>query len=570
MEQSGVSVGDYLAILRRRKRPLVVSVTVLLLIIAGVAISIPPTYEAKATILIQQPNIPDDLVRSTVAAFTDQRLEVIDRRVLAAENLRRIIEKHDLYADERKNGGTEAAISDMRSNIEMMRITGTEIDSRTSRSVEVTVAFTVLYRNESPELAQKVVSELANHYLEENARLREEDTVGTSGFLQAEAERLGAEVSSLEKKLAKFKEEHAQRLPEYTDVNIQMMERTDSEIRDTQRQIQAVMERKIFLEAQLVQIPPYATETEGAASRLVTLQAEYAAAAARYSSSHPDLIRMRNEIASLQREVGGVSTPSISESELARLRDEIGAARQKYSEDHPDVKRLKASIARLQEVVEAERRSSRPSRVVNPDNAAYVQIQAQLEAADAELRSLEARLADLNAKYSSFVDRVYQAPGVEREYLALTRDYDNALRNYRDIRAKQMEAQLAVELEQDRKGERFAMIEPPSVPSTPTGPGPLAIMLVGSVMSFGVGIGTVAIIEFMDRSVRNAKQVMAILGAPPLVGIPYIPNNGDFRRRMWSVSLGLLALISAALVLAALYLHYRVTPLPALVATLLA
>ena len=54
------------------------------------------------------------------------------------------------------------------------------------------------------------------------------------------------------------------------------------------------------------------------------------------------------------------------------------------------------------------------------------------------------------------------SPQIEKQYRELSRDYENARAKYQEIRAKQMEAQTAQNLETDRKGERFTLIEPPT------------------------------------------------------------------------------------------------------------
>jgi len=66
--------------------------------------------------------------------------------------------------------------------------------------------------------------------------------------------------------------------------------------------------------------------------------------------------------------------------------------------------------------------------------------------------------------------RLTRMPQVEREYVNLKRDYENSQMRYRELKAKQMEAEVGQQLEKERKGERFSLIDPPQLPEKPSSP----------------------------------------------------------------------------------------------------
>ena len=68
----------------------------------ALAVLLPPTYQSTATILIEQQEIPQELVRSTITSFADQRVQVISQRVMTSQNLLQIIDRYNLYPDARK------------------------------------------------------------------------------------------------------------------------------------------------------------------------------------------------------------------------------------------------------------------------------------------------------------------------------------------------------------------------------------------------------------------------------------------------------------------------------------
>jgi hypothetical protein len=179
-------------------------------------------------------------------------------------------------------------------------------------------------------------------------------------------------------------------------------------------------------------------------------------------------------------------------------------------------------------------------------NPAYVQLETQLQAAESELSSLKSIRDELKGKISDFEERLMQSPQVERKYRNLTRDYENALAKYQEVKAKQLEAQLAESLERERKGERFSLIEPPQLPEEPDKPNRIAILFLGFVFSFAGGIGNVFIKESMDDGIYSIKDVMVITNSPPLAVIPYIEtneSNQNWVTKRVAISLSIIAVI---------------------------
>nr|MCU0937278.1 lipopolysaccharide biosynthesis protein [Gammaproteobacteria bacterium] len=350
---------------------------------------------------------------------------------------------------------------------------------------------------------------------------------------------LSEQIAELEKKLAEFKEKNAGLLPELAQLNMQMMDRTDREILEVERQISSLEERKILLQAQLAQVNPMekmVAETGerilGPADRLKVLQSQYASLTALYGPEHPDVVKTRKEMRALEGQVGGTDATSDLQRRLDAARSDLAEASQKYGPEHPDVKRGQRTVASLEkELDRATTRRVSARSTATPDNPAYVQLQAQVNAADTELRTQRAKRAELKLKLAEYENRLTQGPQVEREYRALTRDYENAVAKYQEIKAKEMQATLAESLETERKGERFTLIEPPLLPEEPVKPNRLAIAFLGLVFSFAGGIGGAAVAESLDTTVRGRKGVTDLLGVPPLATIPRIETREERRRR---------------------------------------
>jgi uncharacterized protein involved in exopolysaccharide biosynthesis len=273
-------------------------------------------------------------------------------------------------------------------------------------------------------------------------------------------------------------------------------------------------------------------------------------ARARYSSDHPDVIRLQREVAGLEKQVGSSSaTPSSAASSgindlrrhLQSTRSALAEARERYGPEHPDRVRLEREVTDLEAQLAAAPAPAIASDAstqapVEADNPAYVQIQAQLAATRNDLTALAAEMGKLRTHAAEYQSNVTLAPQVEKEYRELTRDYDNARIKYAEIRSKQSEAKTAQNLEADRKGERFTLIDPPLPPEEPVSPNRTLIFTVGFVLSIGLACAVLWLLETLDTTVRGRKDLFQLTGIPPLALVPHIGTDADFRagrRRIW-------------------------------------
>jgi hypothetical protein len=165
------------------------------------------------------------------------------------------------------------------------------------------------------------------------------------------------------------------------------------------------------------------------------------------------------------------------------------------------------------------------------DNPAYVQIQAQLAATVNDLKALDTETKKLRAQADEYRRDVTLAPQVEQEYRELNRDYENTRIKYQEVRSKQNEAKTAQDLEADRKGERFTLIDPPLPPEEPVSPNRMLIFLAGLVLSAGLAVGVVWFQETLDTSVRGRLDLLKLTGIAPLALVPYIGTEAERRAR---------------------------------------
>jgi uncharacterized protein involved in exopolysaccharide biosynthesis len=568
------------ALARRRLMFVLVATTVLLLAVAA-AFFWPASYRSTGTILIEQQEVPAELVRSSISSYADQRIQVITQRVMTTENLLGIVNKYNLYARQRRFDSREQIVARMRRDVRFQMISADVIDPRAGRPTKATIAFSVAYQNRSPEMAARVANELVSLYLRENIDTRRQSSADAASFLGDETTRLAARIRELESKIADFRVQHLDDLPELGQLNLQVLSRTESEITDVDTQVRALDQQLVFLDAQLAQINPTAAiiSTTGervlsGPDRLKILRAEYARVSGVYSSEHPDVQRMRREIRGLEEERGagaGGAAGNELRREISNGEAQLSAARERYSPSHPDVVRLerqlqaqRGELASQAGALAAEQAAAEDEA----DNPAFIQIRAQRKAADTQRTALREKRAELNRKRHAYEERLAASPAVAREYSELTRELDGAQLKYREVSQRQMEAQLSATLEEERKGERFTLIEPPLTPEEPSSPNRVLIMALGWLLALGGGGGSVALRESLDTSIRGASDLERLLGVPPLAVVRRIATDAEqrgVRGRRWLLLVGALLLVSSSVAA----VHFWLRPLDVLWSLLL-
>jgi len=565
MENDNKGIQEYIALVKRNKKNMLRVGLGVFSFVTLIAILLPSTYKSTGTVLIEQQEIPKDLVQSTVTSYAGERIQVISQRIMATDNLKRIIDKFDLFHEGRKSKSDSYFMEEMREAIELEMVSAEVIDPKSGRPAEATIAFQISYEAESAKTAQDVANELVTLYLDENIKRRTRSAEDASKFLDLQAKKIRETISQLELKLEEFKKRNAGNLPENQALNMQLMDRTGQQIFEVDKQVSVLSERQLYLSAELAQVNPnldiYTTTGEriyGSSDRLKILQAEYISLSARYSASHPSVVKIRKEMAALEREVGGVDRSEIR-VQLNQKRTLLATLTDRYSADHPDVKKLKQEIAVL------EKESRRPVKqkktsASRPTNPAYLQLQTQLHTVNASLRSLQKSRNKLSNKLVKYEQSLLRTPGVEREYLELTRDYENAKNKYNEIKNKQMRADMARAMEQGSKGERFTLIEPPNLPLSPYKPNRFAIILLGAILSIGIALAYASIKENMFPVINNSRDLAAITGEAPLVIIPYIETDED-REEQQRKLINTMYWAAGGVVLLMTYIHFFKKPL---------
>src|SRR5215468_3862070 len=247
LPERGLDLWSYVAVLKRRKLLLILPFILVLSVGFVVTMALPPVFRSEARILVESQQIPTELVRPTVTAGAKERIQVIEQRVMTRENLLGVVEKFQLFPGKRQSlSGTEL-MDMMKARASLQPL---ELESR--RRNDLTIALTVSFEYENPQIARSVANELVTLILNEDARNRTNRASETTRFLGREVKKLETDLGTIEGQIA-----------------------------DLRRKTVDALSDKVFLQ-------------------LTALRAELSEKAGLYSSTHPELIRLKRQIAALE------------------------------------------------------------------------------------------------------------------------------------------------------------------------------------------------------------------------------------------------------------------------------
>ena len=509
----GPGLADYVKAIKRR-RNLIFGVA-LPVALAGVvlALALPSYYRSQGLFEIEEGKLANYLPAanrdSRPVTQLDQYVTSLTGKVLVDERLVKLVEDVKPYPE--LVGNTGAAVAALREDVKVQMVKRKILD-QSGRDREVISGFTVGFEHRNPETAQKVAQWLTDAYADANRERFRQRAASAAGFLTEESERFKSRISELEGNLANFKARNAGRLPDQANVNMDLMDRADRDLENTQLQIRTLQRERVYLVQQLEQ-----AQLGSGADNVRELEAEYARRLTQYDANHPDVVSLRRQI-DAARGGGSVDGQSLV-AQLEAQRTILEASLQRYSEDHPDIKRVQRNIQSLEARIAAGEGAGRSGPRRTP---VTVQLQTQINAIDTQLAGLQAQGFGLRAKLNDFESRITTSPEVEREYQQLTRELNIAREKYNELLSRQMDAELSEAAIAGGRGDEFRLMQSPGVPGSPASPARLAIALLAMLAAALAGLTAAVIAESVDPTVRGERDVRQILNLTPLATIPEI------------------------------------------------
>jgi polysaccharide biosynthesis transport protein len=487
----------YLEIARRRHIHFLIPLLLGWLVVWGASWVLPARYKSSTLILVEQPSMPKNYVTPNVADDLQNRLQSIQQQILSRTRLLLIIDKLQLYGDGRRQLTQDGKVELMRKDvdIELVRDTHGEI-----------TAFKITYSAHDPHLAQLVTSELTDLFINENLKVRQQHSENTTEFLGSQLENARASLAEQEAKVREFKAQHVGELPSQEASNLQILSGLQAQLQNEQDTLNTARQQRVYLQTLIEQnrtLRPTARSADGTPTGLAAI-----------------------------------------DQELNRLKSKLADLSARYTDHYPEIETLKDQIAQTEKtrgVLTAELKTNgnhgkpvddgtAPGDAADTSqSSASSQLQGQLHANEVEIANRVEAIAALKARVNSYQDRLNSSPAAEQQLADLTRGYEQTKANYDDLLKKQNESAMATSMEQMQQGERFSMIDPPSLPLKPAFPNRL--MFCGIGLGFGLAFGLLIVggLEIMDNRLHSEKEIKTLLSMAVIAEIPEIVTPSEER-----------------------------------------
>jgi polysaccharide biosynthesis transport protein len=524
----GPDIQRYLNVARRRYAHFLIPLLLGWLVIWGVSWVLPARYKSATLILVEQPTMPKTYVESNVSDDLQSRLESIEQQILSRTRLLLIIDKLHLYSDGRSPKTPDEKVELMRKDI------GIEL-VRDAHGDQIT-AFRVSYSAHDPHVAQQVTSELTDLFINENLKVRQQESQDTTTFIESQLENARAILAEQEAKVREFEGEHVGELPSQQATNLQILSGLQAQLQSEQDTLNTAKQQRVYLQT---------------------------------------LIEQNRTLHTASRTSDGTPTGLAAiDQELDSLRSKLADLSSRYTENYPTVENLKGEIAKTEkmrdEAVAKTRAAGKGGRQGDDgtvagnaeeplQNSPPLQLQGQLQANQVEIANREQAISELKARIGNYQGRLNDEPAREQQLADLTRGYEQSKANYDDLLKKKNESEMATNMEQMQQGERFSMLDPPSLPLKPDFPNRLKFCGMGLGFGLALGLVVVGAFEAMDDRMHNEKEIKLLLPVAVISEIPEIVNPTDERTSNRRVFLGwaMTALVAAIILAGSAFSYLR-------------
>jgi polysaccharide chain length determinant protein (PEP-CTERM system associated) len=492
------TMDDYLAIFRRRAK--LIMIPMLLGPLAGffVSYAFAPKYTSQSLVLVEGQKVPENMVQPVVSEDLTQRVATLQQQVLSANDLAVVINR--VYPG--KSPQESSLIVDtIRNNMTMEPVITNLTDigggKKKAGNGSPVPGFYVEYKASNPREAQQVCNELTSLLLSENLKSIQAAATGTSDVLNKGIEDAKRNLDDFDAKLAAFKKQYVGQLPGDEENNMKILMGLNSQLEANTQTLNRAQQDKSYAESVMSQQLATWKSSQSSTNpvtlerQLSDLQTQLLELQAKYTEDHPDVIKTKADIAEVKKKLAEINSASAETGDAANTKASAG--------EPPEIQRLRLELHQYSELIATATRDQ---------------------------KRLEQEIA-------TYQGRVSLSPTVEEQYKLLTRDYDNAQKNYQDLLAKKSSADETVRMINQSQGESMVQLNPADLPDAPSFPNRLLFAGGGLGAALAVGFALAIWIELRDTAIRGEADAEAALELPMLASVPWVGeiNNGDSNGR---------------------------------------
>jgi len=502
IENRELTMDDYLAMLRRKAK--VILIPALLAPLAGWLVSwaFPPKYTSQSLVMYEGQRVPENMVQPLVSEDLTTRLTALAQQASSRNDLRPVLER---IFPNKTSQERDAIIDGIQAQPfitlvpDLSQVGGGKKKQGPSTPVP---GFNVVYTAPNAKEAQQICEGLTSLVIEENLKFIQASAKGTADVLNQGLEDAKNHLDDLDSKLADFKKRYTGQLPGDEENNLKILMGLNSQLESNTQTLNRAQQDKAYTESLLAQqvaawrSTQSSTDPKALEKQLSDMQSQLLQLQARYTEDHPDVIKAKADIAEVKKKLAEVDNAAAQASDTAT--DKASAT------EPPEIRQLRLQVHQYSDVIAAATRDQKR----------------------------------LQEEIGVYQGRVAISPSVEEQYKQLARDYTNAQKNYEDLLANKSKADLTVKMNNQSQGERMVELEAATLPEAPSFPNRLFFAGGGLGAGLVLGVGLALWLELRDKSIRNEADAEAALELPMLVAIPWVGEatenangNGSFWKK---------------------------------------
>lgn len=481
VDQTGMaSVREYVLIASRNKWVIVGAIAISLTLAVGYLIVAPQYYQSQTLIVMEERKDIDQVINKGERAdeHFEKQLFLIQKQIISQDFLGVIGKEFSLRSDGSDEQGELASWIELAG---MTKVERAMIDPAGGKgSGNLVDGFVVSFLAQNPQTARQVTARIADKFIEENNKERENEIEGTGEFLDEELRLMKRELEKREQNISSFKKSHLGNLPQQTDTNLRALDRVEVEVSAANEGLQR----------------------------------------------HSDRLNTLNQEVHLYRTTGQSSfrgTPRLAEPDplfrhLKELRERLVKLRAEFWDGYPEVILTKEEIRQTEEELTNVYGPDalRPDKTAPLDPVLQDLLKRQSEERT-EIALLRQRLDQLHTAKRDLEGRLDRSPVVEQELLVLERDYNNLKNNYAMLLDKRLHTRVEENIGKRQKSGKYRILDRANLPMVPTIPNRARVMVLGFLFGCVLGTGLTVLREHLTPQFRSAEDVELLLAGPRLL-----------------------------------------------------
>lgn len=422
---------------------------------------IPNSYESKARIFVKLEDVLSDV--TGVQTSNKRDIERVQQTLTSAVNLEKVIRGTPIGAEITDPKQMESAVLGLGKKI--------KVESTKDNLFEITASYGDGGNSDAAnaKIAQAVVQKLIDIF-------REENLAGNRG-----------EMSS-------------------------SLDFMDQQLAQRQKELEAAEQKRLAFETAN---PALAKGSTSPIQRIEALRAELRGIDADLAAAQSALAAINGQLAGTPRNLQGTAPVGGARGALNEAQAQLSSLRARgLTENHPDVIAARNQVNMLKSAAASE--GGGAGGISNPAYSSLESIRAERQA---NVQSLTARRAAVQAELGQVTSQQFTNPEVAAEQQRINRDYDVLKQQYDKLLQDREELRLRGQVETEHNSVKFQVIDPPTTPQSPVAPNRPLLLLGVLIVGLGAGAATSFAVGQLRSTFATTAKLEQTMGLPVLGAI---------------------------------------------------